>query len=249
MKFVALVSGGKDGIYAAAQLIAGGHELVALLNMRPAIDRQEMDSYMFHSVGCELVDKIATCMGKPLIQHTLHGLSINTKLDYEQTEGDEIEDLYALVAEAKRTFPEIQAVSSGAINSTYQKLRVENVCGRLGLKSIAPLWKREPEQLMRDMIRWGMKAILVRVCADGLKREHLELTLEKAFPILVKLSEKVGVHVCGEGGEFETFVLDCPLYCHGFLSVSESEIAVEVDNGIQYRARVNITGSHVQKKR
>ena len=48
-------------------------------------------------------------------------------LAYSMTEGDEVEDLYRLLSHAKQAMPELQAVSSGAIASDYQRLRVEHV--------------------------------------------------------------------------------------------------------------------------
>jgi len=49
-------------------------------------------------------------------------------LAYTKTAGDEVEDLMQLLAAAKRRFPGLQGVSSGAIASDYQRLRVESVC-------------------------------------------------------------------------------------------------------------------------
>lgn len=48
-------------------------------------------------------------------------------MEYSATKGDEVEDLLSLLAFAKERMPEIEAVSSGAIASDYQRLRVENV--------------------------------------------------------------------------------------------------------------------------
>ena len=54
-------------------------------------------------------------------------LSLLQEMAYEETAGDEVEDLVALLAFAKQLHPEIEAVSSGAIASDYQRLRVEHV--------------------------------------------------------------------------------------------------------------------------
>jgi len=56
---------------------------------------------------------------------------------------DEVEDLHTLLVKVKEQFPEVEAVSSGAIFSNYQRLRIENICARLGLASLAYLWLRE----------------------------------------------------------------------------------------------------------
>lgn len=41
---------------------------------------------------------------------------------------------------------------------------------------------------------------------------HLGLGLREIQPHLLKMSDKFGLNVCGEGGEYESFTLDCPLY-------------------------------------
>ena len=48
-------------------------------------------------------------------------------LSYRETESDEVEDMLQLIAHVKRCHPGIEAVSSGAIASDYQRLRVEHV--------------------------------------------------------------------------------------------------------------------------
>ena len=68
-----------------------------------------------------------------------------------QTFGDEVEDLF-LLKEVQKHFPTIGAVSSGAIASDYQRMRVENVCSRLGLVSLAFLWKQEQDDLLQKMV-------------------------------------------------------------------------------------------------
>ena len=48
-------------------------------------------------------------------------------MNYVETENDEVEDLFLLLKEAKEKFPDLEGVSSGAILSSYQKIRVENL--------------------------------------------------------------------------------------------------------------------------
>ena len=60
----------------------------------------------------------------------------------ESLDIDEVEDLFELLSMVKEQYPDVQAVASGAILSNYQRLRVENVCQRLGLISLAYLWNR-----------------------------------------------------------------------------------------------------------
>jgi diphthine-ammonia ligase len=59
------------------------------------------------------------------------------ELRYKKTIGDEVEDLEKLLVAEKQKHADIQAASSGAIASNYQRLRVESICSRLGLMSLA----------------------------------------------------------------------------------------------------------------
>uniref|UniRef100_A0A8K9UG11 Diphthine--ammonia ligase n=1 Tax=Oncorhynchus mykiss TaxID=8022 RepID=A0A8K9UG11_ONCMY len=211
MKVVALISGGKDSCYNMMQCVAAGHQIVALANLRPA-NKDELDSYMYQTVGHQAIDLYAEAMDLPLYRRTIQGSSLNTGRDYSQTEGDEVEDLYHLLNMVQEK-EDVEAVSVGAILSDYQRVRVENVCVRLGLQPLAYLWRRDQATLLSEMISCDLHALLIKVAAFGLDPEkHLGKPLADMEPYLTQLSEKYGVHVCGEGGEYETFTLDCPLF-------------------------------------
>lgn len=60
--------------------------------------------------------------------------------------------MYILLNEVKRQLPSVTAVCSGAIASDYQRLRVESVCSRLGLVSLAYLWKQDQSLLLHEMV-------------------------------------------------------------------------------------------------
>ncbi|KAL7862256.1 hypothetical protein SRHO_G00136970 [Serrasalmus rhombeus] len=96
MKVVALISGGKDSCYNMMQCVAAGHEIVALANLRPA-KADEIDSYMYQTVGHQAIDLYAEAMDLPLYRRTIEGSSLETGREYNQKEGDEVEDLYHLL--------------------------------------------------------------------------------------------------------------------------------------------------------
>ncbi|CAG10390.1 unnamed protein product, partial [Tetraodon nigroviridis] len=284
------ISGGKDSCYNMMQCEAAGHQIVALANLRPA-NTDELDSYMYQTVGHQAIDLYAEAMDLPLYRRTIKGSSLDTSKNYTKTDGDEVEDLYELLhlvkeclthrwrwlptqpPAAMRKLPGhpstapmacpaalsgerrekegVEAVSVGAILSDYQRVRVENICLRLGLQPLAYLWRRDQESLLAEMISSNLHAILIKVAAFGeggggkrqinkfsfqslySRREldeeaagmgggfgrggldpgkHLGKPLADMEPYLKQLSQKYGVHVCGEGGEYETFTLDCPLF-------------------------------------
>ncbi|XP_061699064.1 diphthine--ammonia ligase isoform X2 [Syngnathoides biaculeatus] len=211
MKVVALISGGKDSCYNMMQCVAAGHHIVALANLRPA-HKDELDSYMYQTVGHQAIELFAEAMDLPLYRRTIQGSSLDTSRDYRETEGDEVEDLYQLLRLVKEK-EGVDAVSAGAILSDYQRVRVENVCLRLGLHPLAYLWRRDQESLLSEMISSDVHAILIKVAAFGLDPDkHLGKSLADMAPYLKQLSQKYGVHICGEGGEYETLTLDCPLF-------------------------------------
>jgi diphthine-ammonia ligase len=77
---------------------------------------------------------------------------------------------------------------------------------------MAPLWGQHPEEILRDMASSGLDCILVRVANDGLQAEHLNRPFSEVMPTLLQLRRTYGIHVCGEGGEFESFVRDAPSF-------------------------------------
>ncbi|CAL9687104.1 unnamed protein product [Knipowitschia caucasica] len=211
MRVVALISGGKDSCYNMMQCTQAGHQLVALANLRPQ-HTDELDSYMYQTVGHQAIELYAEAMDLPLYRRTIQGCSLDTSRDYNQTPGDEVEDLYELLLSVQEK-ERVEAVSVGAILSDYQRVRVENVCARLGLQPLSYLWRRDQEELLSEMISANVHAILIKVAAFGLDPEkHLGKSLAQMQPYLHQLSKKYGVHICGEGGEYETFTLDCPLF-------------------------------------
>ena len=123
-------------------------------------------------------------------------------------------------------FPEIEGVSCGAILSNYQRDRVENVCSRLQLVSLTFLWQKEQRQLLREMIDFGIHAVLVKVAAAGLEPyKHLSKSLSALERYFLQLNDRFGFHVCGEGGEYETLVLDCPIY-RKRLALDETSVVI-----------------------
>jgi len=118
----------------------------------------------------------------------------------------------------------VQGVSVGAILSNYQRVRVEHVyveasvssqcsrCRRLGWTCYAFLWRRDQKELIEEMIHIGLVAILIKIAAMGLKPIHLGKSLQQMLPHLERLNAEYGAHIAGEGGEFETLTVDCPMF-------------------------------------
>lgn len=102
MKIVGLISGGKDSIFNLVKCVQLGYEIVALANLYP-VDTDELDSYMYQSVGHEMIDIIAEAMQKPLYRRAIKGKPKVVELEYGQNidQEDEVEDLYELLKTVK----------------------------------------------------------------------------------------------------------------------------------------------------
>ncbi|XP_031559563.1 diphthine--ammonia ligase-like [Actinia tenebrosa] len=143
---------------------------------------------------------------------------------------------------------EFDAVSTGAILSDYQRVRVEHVCSRLNVTSLAYLWRREQKELYEEMIANGLVAIIVKVAVMGLiPRKHLGLKMAALHPLLLKLNSQFGINVCGEGGEFETFTLDCPLFKKRIV-IDDSEVIIHSDDAFAEVGYLRFKAMHVEDK-
>jgi diphthine-ammonia ligase len=128
-------------------------------------------------------------MELPIIRRPLTGKSVSTDMNYAFDESDEVEDLYVLLAEVKHAFPEAAGVVSGANQSNYQRLRVENVCARLKLTSFSPLWMMTQDDMLEEILGAQIETVLVRVASAGLGPEHLGSPLSDLKPHLYSLKE------------------------------------------------------------
>lgn len=250
MKVVALVSGGKDSCYAMIKCIQYGHQVVALANLMPADDSvDDLDSYMYQTVGHQIIVSYAECMGLPLFRRRIRGSSRHQNLSYRMTVGDEVEDMFILLNEVKRQIPSVTAVSSGAIASDYQRLRVESVCSRLGLVSLAYMWKQDQSLLLQEMITNGIVAITVKVAALGLDpTKHLGKDIGFLKSYLHKLKEMYGINVCGEGGEYETLTLDCSLFVNARIVLDEFKVVLHSSDAIAPVGILHPLAFHLEKK-
>ncbi|XP_073495134.1 diphthine--ammonia ligase isoform X2 [Phyllobates terribilis] len=201
---------------------------------------------MYQTVGHQALDHYAEAMALPLYRATLSGSSLNTGQGYTPQEGDEVEDLYRLLKLVKDK-EAVDSVSVGAILSDYQRVRVENVCQRLGLQPLAFLWRRKQEDLLNEMISSGLHAIVIKVAAFGLDPKHLGKSLEEMRPLLMKLSSQYGVHVCGEGGEYETLTLDCPLFKKKIM-IDSSEVVMHSNDAFAPVAYLRVSKLHLEAK-
>lgn len=195
MKCVALLSGGKDSVAAVEVALGHAWDVVVGLTMVPAED----DAWMFHTPNLTVVQGVAECLGIPLVEAPC-------RADPEAEVADLEEALRGVQEEHG-----VEALLSGALASEYQRTRIDAIGHRLGLKTFAPLWHKEPRTYMEGLLHGGYDIRIARAAADGLGPEWAGRRLDPdALEGLAAMASRP--HIAGEGGEFETLVLDAPHY-------------------------------------
>ena len=193
MRVACLFSGGKDSTYAAYVAMQRGWEVSALLTVRPA----DPDSMMFHTPNLALTAMQAEAMGLPRIEETA-----------APGEDGELDALRRIFRRA-----DADGIVLGAIASDYPASRVHHEPPETGLRVYAPHWRQDPTQLVRDYLASGMRVVMSSVSADGFDATWLGRAWDaETVRQLLELRRRRGVHPCGEGGEFETLVLDAPFF-------------------------------------
>ncbi|KAG6009527.1 hypothetical protein E4U21_002163 [Claviceps maximensis] len=206
-------------------------------NKKETADK-DLNSFMYQTVGHQVIPLYAQATGLPLYRQPIVGGAVRHERDYDYQTSlsssspvntDETESMLPLLRAVRARHPEANALCSGAILSTYQRTRVESVALRLGLTPLSYLWKypalpppptphatwADEAQLLRDMAAAGLEARIIKVASAGLEEKHLwervtsETGVSRIKASLRKFGFAEGASL-GEGGEFETLVLDGP---------------------------------------
>lgn len=247
MKAIALISGGKDSLFSILHCLENGHEIVALANLYPAPIQQtstsphntsttthditeqhhpdDTDSYMYQTIGHNLIPLYAEALNLPLYRQPIHGSAVITTKTYSPDASqhpDETESLIPLLRRVMAVHPSANAISTGAILSSYQRTRIESVALRLGLTPLAYLWQwpflppHTHASLLEDMMAVGQDARIIKVASGGLGEGDLWRSVAEPATV-ARLARQMGRFggleagtVLGEGGEYETICLDGP---------------------------------------
>jgi Predicted ATPases of PP-loop superfamily len=196
-RLIALYTGGKDSTLAVQKALEAGHEIAILLTTQPSSE----DSWMFHTA----------CLG---VQHIL-AKSMGLEHAYVQVSGEREREVKELADHVARIAKEYGAdgILSGSIASLYQKSRIDSMAAKLGLLHLAPNWGAEPRGILEELLARRYRVMIVAVSTAGLGREWVGRSLDReSVDELFRLSEQWRFNPAGEGGEYETLVLDAPIY-------------------------------------
>jgi len=205
MRVAVLATGGKDSVLALHRVLNEGHEVRYLVSMIPLRE----DSWMFHYPNIHLVDLFADAVEIPLVKAETSGIKEK-----------EVEDLKHLIEKL-----DVEGIVSGAVASNYQKTRIEKVCRQLSLKSVMPLWHENELDILNEILDLKFNVVITGVYAYGFDRRWLGRKInEKTVKDLMELNRKYGVSLVGEGGEYETLVLDAPFFRKRIKIVKAEEV-------------------------
>jgi ABC transporter with metal-binding/Fe-S-binding domain ATP-binding protein len=196
MKLAVLFSGGKDSCFASQRAMEKEEVacLITLISKNP-------ESYMFHTPNIHLTEIQAKAIGLPLLI-----------VETEGKKEEELKDLRRAIEKAKEKHG-IEGIVTGALLSVYQATRVQKICNDIDLWCFNPLWQANQLEYVREFISSGFKAAISGVFAYPFDDSWLGKVIdEETLEELIKISEKFRISLTGEGGEFETFVFDGPIF-------------------------------------
>jgi diphthine-ammonia ligase len=183
-------SGGKDSCYALMKAVENGAIPKVLLNVM----NEDGKISRSHGLPASILQQQAAALGVPLLSVA------SSWAAYEKTFTDTLNIL--------KSEYEIECMVFGDIDLDAHREWEEKVCRAAGLVAALPLWKRERKTLLLEMLANGIQTMIVS-CNLQLGEAFLGRMLDHE---LIPELEAKGVDVCGEGGEFHTVVIDCPLF-------------------------------------
>jgi diphthine-ammonia ligase len=196
MKLGVLYSGGKDSTFVCGRA-REEEEVACLITVNP----RNRDSYMFHTPNIRWVRLQAEAAELPLVEVESAG--------QEETE---LGDLTRAILLARDKYG-IEGVVTGAILSVYQATRIQRICRDLDLWCFNPLWHTDQEAYMRRLIESGFEVIVTGVFSAPFDESWLGRKIdERMLEELTRFSRRHRITLTGEGGEYETFVLDAPFF-------------------------------------
>ena len=188
--FVASYSGGKDSVLAVYRAIKQGMVPLALITTF----NMESSLTWFHGIPENVLDDIAESIGIPVWLIKTNGF------DYAEN----FENTLRLAKE------------SGADVCVFGDIDIEDHikwctdrCESVGLTPMFPLYGQERGSVVNEFIDSGFTAYFTIIDTTRIKGDYLGKPLSKE---ILREIEAQGADICGEGGEYHTFVSDGPCF-------------------------------------
>lgn len=190
-------SGGKDSAMALHQILAGHEYQVAALLTTVT---EDYDRISMHGVRRVLLEGQAESLGIPLEKVLISKQSSNE--EYET----KMEQTLTKYKESG-----VKSVVFGDIFLEDLREYREKNLARLGMKGIFPIWKRNTTELMQSFIALGFRAVTVCVDTQVVDKQFVGRPIDQQF--IADFPKTADV--CGENGEYHSFVYDGPIFGRG----------------------------------
>jgi diphthine-ammonia ligase len=197
MRIGVLFSGGKDSTYSIWLAKKAGYQVECLIS----ILSKNKDSFMFHTPAIELTKRQAEAMNLPLISR--------------ESEGEKEEELGDLKRAIEKAIVKynIAGIVTGAVESVYQAARIQKICDELDIECFNPLWQKDQIELLNDLVKDKFESMIVSVAAHPFDAKWVGRRINENFIDKIKeLKDKYKINPAGEGGEYESFVFNCPMF-------------------------------------
>ena len=195
MKVIVLYSGGKDSTMALDYALKKKWDVKALVAIKP----KNTEAYLWHYSTVEWALLQAEAMGVPLI------LIRSDKIGPEE-EAKELEKVFSRI--------KVDAIVLGGVGLQKTQIKaVEQVAKKFKVNTVVPYQNYTSEELLRKEVKAGYDIRITNVATDGLGIDWLGKKLDgKTLLELKHLSEKFGFDLLGEGGVYDSFVVDGPIF-------------------------------------
>jgi len=191
MKVFCSWSGGKESSLACYRAILEGFEVSFLLNMISEDGKRSRS----HGLDSKLLEAQSKAMDMPIVQR--------------KTTWDSYEDEFKkAVSDLKK-----QGIAGGIFGDIdLQEHRdwVERVCKESGIEAFEPLWHNKRRHLLKEFIEAGFNALIVATKPELMNHEWLGRNIDEKF--INDLAALKNIDLCGEAGEYHTFVTDGPMF-------------------------------------
>jgi diphthine-ammonia ligase len=183
---VASWSGGKDSCLACWRAMQEGLKISRLVHF----DRPNN----LHGVDPVLIRLQADLAGIPMVQKRV------ASEDFEQVFRSTVGDL------AQQG---IKGMVFGDIYLEPHKEWVDRTCTDIGIEPIEPLWGLKTEDIIRDFLALGFQTIVAAGDQNLIDKRFIGRYIDAEF---IDYLKSRSLDVCGESGEFHTFVTSGPLF-------------------------------------
>ena len=195
MKVACCWSSGKDSCYACWKALSQGLDVRYLVSF---VSTAGFGRDAFHGVRGELIQMQSEAIEIPVIQRE------TTWEGYEQA----FREVLSKLRERG-----IEGLVTGDIDMIEHRTWTENICGEFGIKALLPLWKLDREEILKGFIEDGFESVVVCLKADAMDDSWLGRRIDRKFLIDIKdYQRNRNLDICGENGEYHTFVIDGPSF-------------------------------------